>query len=137
MREAYEKDSYQEARAELLDLKNELSANNEQAANSLEEGLEETLTLHRLEVAQPLRRSLRTTNIIENFNGLFAERIRRIDRWTNSDQRHRWTAMAIKMEVPRLKGLAAAEHLLSLQESLRKCAKKPYADSGASPGPSP
>ena len=65
MREAYEKDSYQEARAELLDLKNELSANNEQAANSLEEGLEETLTLHRLEVAQPLRRSLRTTNIID------------------------------------------------------------------------
>ena len=137
MREAYEKDSYQEARAELLDLKNELTANNEQAANSLEEGLEETLTLHRLEVAQPLRRSLRTTNIIENFNGLFAERIRRIDRWTNSDQRHRWTAMAIKMEVPRLKGLAAAEHLLSLQETLRKCAKKPYTDAGASPGPSP
>ncbi|MDE2957790.1 MAG: hypothetical protein OXU68_12400, partial [Bacteroidota bacterium] len=43
----------------------------------------------------------------------------------------------VKMEVPRLKGLAAAEHLLSLQETLRKCAKKPYTDAGASPGPSP
>ncbi|MDE2833564.1 MAG: transposase [Bacteroidota bacterium] len=137
MQKAYEKDSYKEAQKELLKLKKELSADNKEASNSLEEGLEETLTLHRLEVATPLRRSLRTTNIIENFNGLFARRIRRIDRWTHSNQRHRWTAIAIKMEVSRLKDLTAAKHLPKLQEVLRKCAKKPYTDAGASPSPSP
>lgn len=36
------------------------------AARSLEEGLEETLTLHKLNVPVPLRKTLRTTNPIES-----------------------------------------------------------------------
>ena len=134
---AYEKDSYQEAKETLLTLKAELSADHEKAANSLEEGLEETLTLQRLKMPKPLRRSLRTTNIIENFNGLFADRISRVDRWTNSTQRHRWIAMAIMMEIPRLRRLPAVEHLPALQKALQKCVKKSYNDPAAPQGPSP
>ena len=44
---------------------------NPSAARSLEEGLEETLTIHRLKLPELLRRSLATTNIIESvFSGV-------------------------------------------------------------------
>jgi transposase-like protein len=39
---------------------------NPSAARSLEEGMEETLTMHRLRVPEKLRRTLRTTNPIES-----------------------------------------------------------------------
>jgi len=38
---------------------------NPSAARSLEEGLEETLTVHRLRVPQQLRKTLSSTNVIE------------------------------------------------------------------------
>jgi len=48
------------------------------AARSLTEGMEETLTLHRLGVGKQLRRSLRTTNIMEHLNSQINESLRRI-----------------------------------------------------------
>ena len=58
--------SYKDARDELLKLEQWLRGINPSAANSLLEGLEEILTLHRLQVPEELRRVLRTTNGIEN-----------------------------------------------------------------------
>ncbi len=67
-----------------------------QTARSLMEGVEETLTLHRLNVDKELRRSLRTTNIVKHLNGQVNEVLRRIKRWLNSDQCHQWVAMTLK-----------------------------------------
>ncbi len=64
------------------------------AAASLKEGLEETLTLHKLGLPKSLRDRLRTTNIIESVNSRLAHTTRRITRWSNSDQRQRWIAAA-------------------------------------------
>jgi len=58
--------------------------------------VEETLTLHRLNVDKELRRSLRTTNIVKHLNGQVNEVLRRIKRWLNSDQCHQWVAMTLK-----------------------------------------
>jgi hypothetical protein len=58
--------TYEAAWAELRRLHQELKKVNEDAARSLAEGLEETLTLHRPGVAEALGGSLGTTNCLES-----------------------------------------------------------------------
>ncbi len=119
MQEAYREDTYDDAKAGLETLRDDLEEQGEEAAaRSLEEGMEETLTLHRLGVADTVGCSLLTTNIIENVNGQLANRTRRIRRWVHSDQRHRWVAMAMLETEPRLCKLSCTKHLPKLQKAL-------------------
>jgi putative transposase len=66
-----------------------------QAARSLEEGLEDTLTLHKLKAHKDLRKSLATTNPIESLNSGIKNITRRVKRWKNSDMVIRWVCSAI------------------------------------------
>src|SRR5690349_19861530 len=66
MRNAYAMNNYAEAKAALEKIFRQLERINPTAARSLEEGLEETLTVHRLGVGAVLRRKLATTNPIES-----------------------------------------------------------------------
>ena len=95
---AWELPTYKEARAALVSLHGALQRSCPKAARSLEEGLEDTLTLHRLGVRnQAVRDSLKTTNIIENLNSIIANRSRNVKRWGSSGMRQRWCG-AIFME---------------------------------------
>ena len=67
----------------------ELTDRNQSAADSLAEGLDETLTLHRLGVYGVLGLSLKTTNCLELVNRLVEERRAKVDHWQTSRQRHR------------------------------------------------
>ena len=58
--------SYADAKAELGKIFRRLERINPSAAHSLEEGLEETLTVHRLGVGAPLRQTLASSNPIES-----------------------------------------------------------------------
>ena len=89
---AWEIETYTEARTALHTIHAELTHSCPKAAASLSEGLEETLTLHRLGIGKKLRDSLKTTNIIENLNSIITHRTRNVKRWSSSDQRHRWFA---------------------------------------------
>ena len=71
MEAAYGKPTYAAAKAALDALKPGLKLMNQSALGSLEEGFEETLTLHRLGLMPMLKDSFRTTNCIENVNSLF------------------------------------------------------------------
>ena len=64
MEAAYAADTYDQAKGQLLTLMETLEDQCPKAAASLREGLEETLTLHKLGVAKLLRDRLRTTNMI-------------------------------------------------------------------------
>lgn len=66
LQSAYSKDDYEEAEQALKAIKAELVRFNESAVNSLEEGFEETLTIHRLGMHKGLQRSFTTTNMIES-----------------------------------------------------------------------
>lgn len=57
--------TYAEAKRALTRLIAELPKVNVSAARSLDEGVEETLTLHRLEVVEALSWSFKTTNVLE------------------------------------------------------------------------
>src|SRR5438309_458579 len=62
MRNAYAMNHYAEAKEALQKIFRQLERINPSAARSLEEGLEETLTVHRLGIGAVLRRKLATTN---------------------------------------------------------------------------
>jgi len=95
LQRAYNEPDYEEARLRLLEIRDELKKINRSAANSLEEGLEETLTIHRLGLVEELGRSFTTTNLIENLNSRLASYLRKIKRWVNPEMKSRWIATAL------------------------------------------
>lgn len=64
--DAHHKPAYPEAKAALQKIRKEIAVINQSAAASLDEGLEETLTLHRLGLFEELGKSFKTTNVIES-----------------------------------------------------------------------
>ena len=120
LQRAYDRPTFQEAHAELTRLHHELEGRNQSAAASLAEGLEETLTLHRLGVYELLGRSFKTTNCIESANALVEERCAKVDAWKTSNQRHRWLATALLDIEPRLRRVKGHRHLSKLEAALRR-----------------
>jgi transposase-like protein len=117
---AYNRPEYKDALAALDQLHGELEERNQSAANSLAEGLEETLTLHRLGVYGVLGHSLKTTNCLESVNAVVEERCAKIDHWKNSSQRQRWLATALVEIEPRLRKVMGYRHLPKLREALKR-----------------
>jgi hypothetical protein len=82
--------------------------------------MEEVLTLHRLGVFEVLGRSFKTTNCLENINGLIAERCAKVDCWKNSSQRQRWMAAALLDIEPRLRRVRGHRSLQKLRDALKR-----------------
>lgn len=120
LQRAYERPTYEEAKRELLKLRQELAEINESAVRSLDEGLEETLTLHRLGMFGLVGRSLKTTNILESVNAQAEERCGRVDNWQNSNQKQGWLAAALLDIEPRLRRLLGHRHLPALREAIKE-----------------
>ncbi len=120
LQRAYDRPTYREAKGALTALYRELEHRNQSAAASLAEGMEETLTLHRLGVYQLLGRSFKTTNGLESVNALVEERCAKVDVWKTSRQRHRWLATALLDVEPRLRRVKGHQHLPKLQDALRR-----------------
>ncbi len=83
------------AQRQLERLANSLAKNHPGAAASLREGLHETLTLIHLGIEEALYRTLRTTNPIENLNGLIAHYTRNVKRWRDGAMVLRWVGTAL------------------------------------------
>ena len=120
LQRAYDRPTYKEAHADLSRLHRELEGRNQSAAASLAEGLEETLTLHRLGIYELLGRSFKTTNCIESANALVEERCAKVDAWKTSNQRHRWLATALLDIEPRLRRVKGHRYLPKLEAALRR-----------------
>jgi transposase-like protein len=123
LQRAYERPTYAEARTALQALAAELDQKNQSAAASLAEGLEETLTLHRLGVYGVLGRSLKTTNCLESVNAGVEERCAKVDCWKTSAQKHRWLATALLDIEPRLRKVKGYAHLPMLRVALQRTLK--------------
>ena len=114
MSNAYAMSNYAAAKAELEKLFRQLERINPSAARSLEEGMEETLTVHRLGVTGLLRRSLATTNPIDSCFSTVEEVVRRVKRWRPGAQVLRWTAAGLleaEKKFRRVKGYRDLEAL--------------------------
>lgn len=124
LQSAYEQPTYEKAKKRLLNIKRELQLVNQNAAASLEEGFEETLTLHKLGLFVKLGESFKTTNCIENVNRLLSTHTDRVDRWQNSNQRQRWVATAMLQIEPRLRMVKGHKFLKELRTSMKKLNQK-------------
>jgi transposase-like protein len=120
LQRAWRSATYAEAQTALQRLHQELRRLSEDAARSLAEGIEETLTLHRLGVADRPGRSLMTTNTLESILALVEQRVGKVDRWTPSDQKHRWLATTLLELEPRLRRVRGYRALPQLQAALKR-----------------
>ena len=96
LRRAYRAASAAAARRQLTALAAWLERNGHaDAAASLREGLEETLTVLKLGLPPGLRRFFATTNCIENLIGTLRHVTRNIKRWRDGDMRRRWIGLGL------------------------------------------
>lgn len=117
---AYEQPTYERAKASLRKVRSELSLMNQSAAKSLDEGLEETLTLHRLGLAKELALSFSTTNVIESIQAHIGRLTDHVDRYRNSEQKQRWVGTALMEIEPRLRRVRGKRHLSALREAMQR-----------------
>jgi transposase-like protein len=115
---AYEAATYAEAKAGLGVLHQDLRRINLSAAQSLAEGLEDTLTLHRLGLFPQLGGSVKTTHCIESLLAQVGQRTDKVDRWVTSEQKHRWVATALLDIEPRLRRVRGYRFLPQLRAAL-------------------
>lgn len=107
LRTAYGMKDYEQAKAQLEKTVEWLEGINPSAATSLREGLEETLTLHRLALPEPLRRSFQSTNLIESALSVASDVSDNVKRWRAGDMRLRWIAaglLAAEKQFRRIRG---------------------------------
>jgi len=95
LNEAYALEDYAAAKQALTALHRELMDLNPSAARSLEEGMEETLTVHRLHLPMQLRKTMASTNVIESAFSIVEQVCRNVKRWHGGDQRERWVGSGL------------------------------------------
>jgi transposase-like protein len=92
---AYALEDYDAAKQALNALHRELMDLNPSAARSLGEGMEETLTVHRLHLPIQLRKTMASTNVIESAFSIVEQVCKNVKRWHGGDQRERWVGSGL------------------------------------------
>src|SRR5436309_873621 len=92
---AYALEDYAAAKQTLNGLHRQLMDLNPSAVRSLGEGMEETLTVHRLHIPMQLRKTLASTNVIESAFSIVEQVCKNVKRWHGGDQRERWVGSGL------------------------------------------
>jgi transposase-like protein len=122
MGNAYAMKTYDQALSELKKLIRWLRDRSDKAADSLAEGLEETLTVHRLDLPALLRRTFRSTNPIESMFDKVKTRGRRVKNWRADNQLARWSASALLLHQKKFRRIKGYRQLPKLIASLQNLA---------------
>jgi len=119
LRRAYRAASVTAARRQLTALAPWLERNGHtDAAASVREGLEETLTVLKLGLPPTLRRFFATTNCIENLIGTLRHVTRNIKRWRDGDMRRRWIGLGLLRAAERFRRIKRHGELGALVTAL-------------------
>jgi putative transposase len=89
------------------------------AARSLEEGLEETLTVTRLGLHPELLKTFASTNLIESCFSRTQDFSRRVKRWRNGQMFMRWTAAALLFAEKGFRKVRGYRHVTQLKHALQ------------------
>jgi len=108
---AYALENYAAAKQALNALHRELMDLNPSAARSLGEGMEETLTVHRLHVPMQLRKTLASTNVIESAFSIVERVCRNVKRWHAGDQRERWVGSGLLVAQKQFRRITGYKHI--------------------------
>lgn len=108
LRDAYAAGDAERAKKMLTNLARRLRQDHPGAASSLDEGLDETLTVMRLGLPRRLERQLSTTNAIENLIGSVRLLGNRVKRWRGGRMILRWTVTAVADAASRFRRVTGA-----------------------------
>ncbi len=120
MSEAYKSKSAKVAKRRLLQLASWLAKNGEDdAAASLREGLDETLTVLKLSLPPVLRRTFATTNAVENMNGTIRRITRNVKRWRGGNMIRRWVSLSLIEAQKKFRRVRGHDRMHELVHALR------------------
>jgi putative transposase len=132
LQNAYAMAEYADAKRALERLHRELMDLNPSAARSLEEGMEETLTVHKLRVPDQLRRTLCCTNVIESAFSIVETVCRNVKRWRDGDHIERWVGSGLLVAERQFRKVIGHRQIPLLLSSLATAvSKKPIAKGAA------
>lgn len=117
---AFNERTYKKASDRLQNIRSQLLIISEPAANSLTEGLEHTLTLHRLDIRGGVRESLRTTNIIEAAFSRLRQHTRNVNSWSDAEQVNRWLALGLARVEKGFRRLPGYRQLAKLNKKVKE-----------------
>jgi len=120
LRAAYRQTKYEAAMRALEKLAVELHNINPSAEASLREGLEETLTLHKLGLYVELGKSLSSTNCIESVMSQLGQYTDKVDRWRGGSHIQRWAASGLLALEPGLQKMRGFRYLKLLRARLQE-----------------
>ena len=120
MRAAYHAETALAAQAQLESLAGELDRTHPGAAASLREGLEDTLTVLRLDVPPTLARTLRSTNCVESMIEICRDHSRNVKRWRNGQMALRWCAAGMVEASTQFRRVNGHLHLRALRTALQQ-----------------
>ena len=120
MRRAYRAGTAAAARRQLIALATWLEhSGHPDAAASLREGLDETLTVVKLGLPPTLRRFFATTNCIENLIGTLRHVARPVKRWRGGAMIRRWVGLGLLQARARFRRIKHHDELAALATVLR------------------
>jgi transposase-like protein len=131
MQNAYAMAEYADAKRALEQLHRELMDLNPSAARSLEEGMEETLTVHKLRVPDQLRRTLCSTNVIESAFSIVETVCRNVKRWRDGDHIERWVGSGLLVAERQFRKVIGHRQIPLLLSSMAAAASKKSLAKGA------
>jgi len=132
LQNAYSTLDYEAAKKALENLHRELMHINPSAARSLAEGMEETLTVHKLGVPPQLRKTLCCTNVIESAFSIVETVCRNVKRWRDGDHIERWVASGLLVAERQFRKVIGHRQIpLLLAAMTNTTSKKPIAKGAA------
>jgi transposase-like protein len=131
LRKAYAMTNHDEAETSLKTTIRYLERLSPDAAGSLKEGLDETLTVHKLGLQEPLRKTLSSTNAIESCFDYTRTVTRRVKRWRDGKMIVRWVGCALLESEKRFNRVKGYRQLPFLKSALQLLVKGEQVDSYA------
>ena len=119
LQRAYRSTDLATAQRLLHDLTRRLERDHPSAANSVREGLDETLTILALGLSDSLRRSLSTTNAVESLISRTRHVKRNVKRWRGGQMVLRWVAAGVLEAVKGFRRLKGHKEMPKLVAALR------------------
>jgi len=116
---AYSLEDYASAKQALNTLQRELMDLNPSAARSLGEGMEETLTVHRLHLPMQLRKTMASTNVIESAFSTVDQVCKNVKRWHGGDQRERWVGSGLLVAEKQFRRVQGYKQIPALIKELK------------------
>lgn len=134
LREAWALEDAESARRSLWALARQLEHDHPGAANSLREGLEETLTVTRLGIRGALLRTVYSTNPVESMGSIMRDNAAQVTHWQSGMMALRWAAAGMesaRRQFRRVQGyrqlpqLAAALEAMVVESEVRRDTNNP------------